>query len=84
MSKYSDPLGIERIVEQTKELHRINPISEDLAEEWNNHPVTKHLKQYLQMDLLERLKNTSTPASSEIIALYETVLDYPVLKEGVA
>lgn len=41
MSK--DPLGIERLIEQTEQSHKQTPISKDQYEAWLNHPVTKRM-----------------------------------------
>jgi len=82
MSEYGDPLGFERKIEEVTQLHILNPITEDLAADWNSHPVTIRLKQYLQIDLYDRLKSTVKPIDSETLALYVFVINYPVLEQS--
>lgn len=81
MSKYSDPLGIERTVSEYETLHALNPISEDLAEDWNNHPITKRLKQTLQIELYKRQSEWLTPINQELYSCIRQILDYPILEE---
>lgn len=81
MSKYSDPLGIERKVAECEELHALNPITEDMAEDWNNHSVTKRLKQTLQIELYKRQSEWLTPVNQELYACINQILDYPILEE---
>ena len=75
---YSDPLGIQSAIDKMQEWHKLNPITEEMAEDWNNHPVTKRLKQYIQIDLQYRLRQTTEPASAELLAVYDYVLEFPV------
>lgn len=82
MSKYSDPLGIERIVEEYETSHRLNPITEDMAEDWNNHPVTKRLKQALQIELYKRQSEWMSAPNSELYIAMQQILDYPILEEA--
>ncbi len=82
MSKYSDPLGIERIVSEYETLHDINPITEDMAEDWNNHPVTKRLKQVLQIELYKRQSEWMSTPNPELYIAMQQILDYPVIQEG--
>lgn len=82
MSKYSDPLGIERIVSEYETLHDINPITEDMAEDWNNHPVTKRLKQTLQIELYKRQSEWMTPINHELYTAIRQVLDYPIMEDS--
>lgn len=80
MSKYSDPLGIERTVSECETLHALNPITEDLAEDWNNHPVTKRLKQTLQIELYKRQSEWMSAPNSELYIAMQQILDYPILE----
>lgn len=82
MSKYSDPLGIERIVEECETLHRLNPITEEMAEDWNNHPVTKRLKQALQIELHKRQSEWMSTPNHELYIAMQQILDYPVIQDG--
>lgn len=82
MSKYSDPLGIERIVSEYETLHDINPITEDMAEDWNNHPVTKRLKQALQIEMYKRQSEWMTPINEELYSCIRQVLDYPIMEDN--
>lgn len=82
MSKYSDPLGIERKVAECEELHALNPITEDMAEDWNNHSVTKRLKQALQIELYKRQSEWMSAPNSELYIAMQQILDYPILEEN--
>lgn len=80
MSKYSDPLGIERTVSEYETLHALNPITEDLAEDWNNHPITKRLKQVLQIELYKRQSEWMSTPNPELYIAMQQILDYPILE----
>lgn len=84
MSKYSDPLGIERIVSEQETLHDMNPITEEMAEDWNNHPVTKRLKQVLQIELYKRQSEWMSTPNPELYVAMQQILDYPVIQEASA
>lgn len=75
---YSDPLGIQSAIDKMQEWHKLNPITEEMTEDWNNHPVTKRLKQYIQIDLQYRLRQTAEPASAELLAMCDYVLEFPI------
>lgn len=77
---YSDPLGIQSAIDKMQEWHKLNPITEEMAEDWNNHPVTKHLKQYMQIDYHKRLYDGQEPAPQEVKSLYELLLNFPVIE----
>lgn len=77
---YSDPLGIQSAIDKMREWHKLNPITEEMAEDWNNHPVTKHLKQTLQAELHYRLRQVTEPATNELIQMVDWMLDYPVVE----
>lgn len=77
---YSDPLGIQAAIDKMQESHTLNPITEEMAEDWNNHPVTRHLKQTLQAELHYRLRQVETPATHELIQMVDWMLDYPIVE----
>lgn len=80
MSKEKDPLGFDAIISTMKTHHSINPIQEDHLQDWNLHPVTIRLKQLLAIDKHQRLANVATPASAEVIRMYDTVIEDSLLE----
>lgn len=83
MQKFADPLGIERLISEVKQQLDSNPPTQDQFDNWNDHPITKRLKQVLALEIYERQQLLNLDPNPDLMLAMDQIINYGI-SEGEA